>query len=313
MVLIVLLVAAAVFVILGVVMASVAWLIASLIASVLAAGLLIRSYVNVKQRRSGSVDGAAKADRSAAAPAAATSSGMPSGGPVYPASAAPAGDPSDPDVLVIDGMPDYHEAECSRLSGIEGVAAIPLSQALEDGFSPCPRCSPPTELPAVVEPAPVVASAARADVWVADGHPEYHELGCSRLVGLEGEAIPFAQAVEDGFVPCSVCEPITAAPDAVPVAASGGGPVSLAKAAAAPELQLVWVADGFPEYHVEMCGELDGVESEPVPYEQAVGDGFQPCVVCNPDAVFAAAALPAPAAAGAGPHQVWVVDGFPEF
>ena len=47
------------------------------------------------------------------------------------------------------------------------------------------------------------------------------------------------------------------------------------------------VADGYPEYHVRGCGELHGLDAEAVPHTQAVEDGFQPCVVCDPDAVVA--------------------------
>ncbi len=76
----------------------------------------------------------------------------------------------------------------------------------------------------------------------------------------------------------------------------------------------VWVADGFPEYHHEGCGELDGLTPEPIPYDQAVEDGFQPCVVCNPDLEFAAsAAVPPAAAAAAVIREVWVADGHPEY
>ena len=44
-------------------------------------------------------------------------------------------------VWVIDGRPRYHLVTCDFLTGRSG-EPIPLSQAVEDGFSPCGRCDP---------------------------------------------------------------------------------------------------------------------------------------------------------------------------
>jgi hypothetical protein len=45
------------------------------------------------------------------------------------------------------------------------------------------------------------------DVWVIDGRPRYHVRTCVIIQGQDAEPIPFSQAVEDGFMPCSLCEP----------------------------------------------------------------------------------------------------------
>jgi hypothetical protein len=46
------------------------------------------------------------------------------------------------------------------------------------------------------------------DVWVLDGRPRYHLAACRFLLaGGAGEAIPLKQAVADGFTPCSQCDP----------------------------------------------------------------------------------------------------------
>jgi hypothetical protein len=43
-------------------------------------------------------------------------------------------------VWVIDGRPRYHLAECRHLDG--SAEPISLSQAVEDGFTPCADCDP---------------------------------------------------------------------------------------------------------------------------------------------------------------------------
>lgn len=52
------------------------------------------------------------------------------------------------------------------------------------------------------------------DVWVIDGHPEYHAKGCQRLTDAGAEQIPRSQATEDGFVGCDSCRPdVAVTPD----------------------------------------------------------------------------------------------------
>lgn len=45
------------------------------------------------------------------------------------------------------------------------------------------------------------------EVWVIDGRPRYHLGDCAIIKGQDAESIPFEQATEDGFMPCSLCEP----------------------------------------------------------------------------------------------------------
>ncbi|MCW2496484.1 hypothetical protein [Jatrophihabitans sp.] len=86
-----------------------------------------------------------------------------------------------------------------------------------------PEPEPVVEPEAVAEPEPVepepepVAEAAATttpgppgDVWVVDGRPRYHRHDCLIIRDQDSEAIPLGQAVEDGFMPCSLCEPATA-------------------------------------------------------------------------------------------------------
>jgi hypothetical protein len=44
-------------------------------------------------------------------------------------------------------------------------------------------------------------------VWVIDGRPRYHLAACAFLLGRSSESISLSQAVEDGFTPCSLCDP----------------------------------------------------------------------------------------------------------
>ena len=44
-------------------------------------------------------------------------------------------------------------------------------------------------------------------VWVVDGRPRYHRSGCQIIGDQDAVTIPLSQASEDGFIPCSLCEP----------------------------------------------------------------------------------------------------------
>lgn len=48
-----------------------------------------------------------------------------------------------------------------------------------------------------------------AEVLVVDGRPRYHMTGCRHLRGREAEPLPVAEAVELGFTPCGWCQPDT--------------------------------------------------------------------------------------------------------
>jgi hypothetical protein len=120
------------------------------------------------------------------------------------------------------------------------------------------------------------AATSDASVWVVDGQPQFHSETCGQVEGLDAEPIPFAQAVEDGFVECAFCHPVVAA-----------------------RVAQVWVVDGSPEYHVEDCSHLADVSAESIPRAQAVEDGFTPCPDCRPDGSAAAVPSSEPEAAEA--------------
>ncbi|HWB37749.1 MAG TPA: hypothetical protein VHA75_17170, partial [Rugosimonospora sp.] len=48
----------------------------------------------------------------------------------------------DTEVVVLDGRPRYHLADCAHLVGREGSEALPVSEAEELGFTPCSACAP---------------------------------------------------------------------------------------------------------------------------------------------------------------------------
>jgi hypothetical protein len=182
------------------------------------------------------------------------------------------------------------------------------------GTSAPARAAAPTADVAAASP----AVAADTEVWVVDGLPHFHSQTCGQLAGKDAEAVPFGQAMEDGFVECASCSPVV------------GGVVSQ-----------VWVLEGRPDYHSEGCPRIAHADADQVPRAQAVADGLTACDVCHPDrAVLAdvpdeppaaeppaqpvaeAAAAPAtepvaapepvaPRLTSAG--DVWVVDGRPRY
>jgi hypothetical protein len=71
----------------------------------------------------------------------------------------------------------------------------------------------PADEPA--EEAVAAAGAARIgqlddQVAVIDGRPRYHLSDCVHLLGLDGELLPVAEAVDLGFTPCALCRPAAA-------------------------------------------------------------------------------------------------------
>ena len=207
--------------------------------------------------------------------------------------AAPLAAPST--VWVVDEFPDYHySSTCVAVAGAETID-IPFDQAVEDGFEPCGVCTTVT-----AATAPAAVTAATGDVWVVDGLPEYHVRDCATLIGRDALDIPLDQAVEDGFVACSVCHGSAAAPKATaePAAAAAphvedepaeaepaeAEPAEVPAAVAALEdtdaLDEVWVIDGSPDYHRVGCRALLGTDAEPIPFDQAVEDGFAACPIC---------------------------------
>jgi hypothetical protein len=43
-------------------------------------------------------------------------------------------------------------------------------------------------------------------VWVINGRPRYHAQDCLIIKGQPAQPVPFSQAVDDGFQPCSLCQ-----------------------------------------------------------------------------------------------------------
>ena len=62
----------------------------------------------------------------------------------------------------------------------------------------------------------------------------------------------------------------------------------------------VWVVDGKALFHSASCERIKGLEAEPIPYAQAIEDGFTICSLCKPQV-------------GVQMSQVWVVDGKPDY
>jgi hypothetical protein len=84
----------------------------------------------------------------------------------------------------------------------------------ETGTSETGTSGPEPRESGLVEPEPAASEAPlRAHgsdlVWVVDGRPRYHLERCGFISGLGGEPVPLQQAVEDGFTPCSLCDPDT--------------------------------------------------------------------------------------------------------
>src|SRR5690348_10040939 len=70
--------------------------------------------------------------------------------------------------------------------------------------------APPAEPPAAPAAAQATAApgAATGDAgWVIDGRPDFHRAGWEGLRDGEPEEIPRDQAKEDGFRPCTDCDP----------------------------------------------------------------------------------------------------------
>jgi hypothetical protein len=190
MVLIALLLVALVCLALGLVLASPIWLIASLVASAVAALVLwrVRAQLVGPRGRSGPAEQASEPDDDSGTLGAQSM------------------------VWVIDGRPRYHLRGCMVVAG-DDAEQIPYPQAVADGFVACPSCLPhlaePVEQPAEQAEA-ATPPASDGQVWVVDGRPRYHLADCMIIEGQPVQAIPMTQATEDGFMPCSLCEPTAA-------------------------------------------------------------------------------------------------------
>lgn len=168
MVIAVLLLIALACLVVGLVLANAAWLIASLIGSAGAAYLLFRARRSLPWHA-----GASSRPAEDAAGASA---------PAPTESLAEAEPPTD------------------------AQPATPTADAPTDAESAPATADAPIEVAPVTATAPTGAPVSR-EVWVIDGRPRYHLGDCAIIQGQNAEPIPWEQATEDGFMPCSLCEP----------------------------------------------------------------------------------------------------------
>lgn len=162
----------------GLVLPSSAWLIASLIATA-GAGYLVWKM------------------RSAIAPAGA---GTGSASRARVASAEDDADAADSGTATTETA-DRHTADSHTVDSHTADSETTVISAVQpDG----PNTDARTDATQVI---PAIPAAEAGDVWVIDGRPRYHLGSCPIIQGQDAEPIPFDQAVEDGFMPCSLCEP----------------------------------------------------------------------------------------------------------
>ncbi len=132
----------------------------------------------------------------------------------------------DKKIYVTPSNMQYHLAGCPHLT--EDKAVMWMSEAVAQGYQPCPYCFPPPkeELPPMV--------------YVIDGDNHYHLALCP-LLDETKQAIPLEDAIAQGYEPCLHCFP---PPE--------------------EELQLppmVYVIDGDNHYHFALCPLLDETEA----------------------------------------------------
>ena len=235
MIIVGLLIVALVCLALGLILPSTAWLIASLIASVGAGYVLFRARTLIAGAHA--VEGAGGGGASAATSAATSvlerepapepetqprRTRAQSRAEARAAKAAAAAElaESDVDEVETSDLPAADEAPTTLLepvraddtvevSGAEllaGVSSDSTSDSTSDSNSDSEHAGGSAE-PATTEPPQDVVEANEGDVWVIDGRPRYHLATCAIIQGQDAEPIPFEQATEDGFMPCSLCEP----------------------------------------------------------------------------------------------------------
>jgi hypothetical protein len=65
----------------------------------------------------------------------------------------------------------------------------------------------PADAPTSFFPPEGPSAPSELEVWVIDGRPRYHLENCAIIQDQNAEPIPYSQAADDGFMPCSLCEP----------------------------------------------------------------------------------------------------------
>jgi hypothetical protein len=132
-----LLVVALGFLISGIVASNPVLVVGSIVTSAVVALLIIR------ERRRRVTSTARAAVQSAAEPHATVSADEPAAA----LTTAPTDRRPEAPVWVVDGRPRYHLSTCASLANRD-TEIVPLSQAVQDGFTPCALCDPDTALAA---------------------------------------------------------------------------------------------------------------------------------------------------------------------
>jgi hypothetical protein len=78
----------------------------------------------------------------------------------------------DAEVVVVDGRPRYHLADCPHLEGRETVP-LPVSEARESGFTPCSLCKPDATLTAQAALAALAAKSAQQPAAAPGAEPAH--------------------------------------------------------------------------------------------------------------------------------------------
>ena len=165
MVLIGLLLVALACLVVGLILANALWLVGSLVASALAGYLLFRQREQLAVRSGASKDEAAPktapsrsrslvtgnafgGEKDAAQPSG-SNAATTATAPAPKAASRPSPKPKDPEptanpeqqVWVVDTLPQFHTEDCAAIQNLDS-EGIPLSQAVEDGFTECTVCKP---------------------------------------------------------------------------------------------------------------------------------------------------------------------------
>lgn len=222
-----LLLIALVCLIVGLVLPNTAWLLASLIASAGAGYLLWRSRGSMRAAHAGG-GSTATAQRS---PAPNEGFAGDDSADDDAAGDAAAGDDAAGDAAAAPASDDEREPAGAVVAVAEPVVGDSVAETLTIAPAPSPDVTETTQFAAISDvthdepskPAPISAESSQAtpspaaapaapsaddgDVWVIDGRPRYHLAHCAIIQGQDAEPIPLEQATEDGFMPCSLCEP----------------------------------------------------------------------------------------------------------
>lgn len=158
----------------------------------------------------------------------------------------PPEEPKVPHVYVLDGSNEYHLANCVLLDATK--QAIPETEAIEQGYTPCRRCN---------YDAPPVAS----HVYVMPGDEHYHINYCQHLTD-EKELVLKAEAIEEGYTPCPDCAVVKRLTDGLN--------------------KVVWVTEtGDDVYHIYTDCQSLYASAIPTTKGKAIAEGRRLCEHCE--------------------------------